>query len=307
MQSGIEGFTRTRIALSEVALSVHEGGEGPPLVLLHGFPQTHMCWARVAPAFARRFRVIVPDLRGYGDSDAPPDDGEHRVYSKRRMALDIVELADRLGIGRFHLLGHDRGARVAYRLALDHPGRIDRLGIIEVIPTADFWRAWNAELAMSAYHWTFLAQPAPLPEMLISADPVGYVETALRTWTRAKSLDVFAPEALDSYRAQVRDPARIAAMCADYRAGATTDRTIDEADRAAGRRIAAPLMFLCGDGGFPAQTGDPASVWRAWAEQVEAATCVSGHFAMEENPEAVTDTFLGFFREGSAPSDTPRV
>jgi haloacetate dehalogenase len=305
MQSGIEGFTRTRIALSEVALSVQEGGEGPPLVLLHGFPQNHMCWAHVAPALARHFRVIVPDLRGYGDSDAPPDDAEHRVYSKRRMALDIVELADQLGIGRFNLMGHDRGARVAYRLALDHPDRVERLGIIEVIPTADFWRAWNAELAMSAYHWTFLAQPAPLPETLISADPVGYVETALRNWTRAKSLDVFAPEALESYRAQARDPARIAAMCADYRAGATTDRTIDEADRAAGRRITAPLMFLCGDGGFPAQTGDPASVWRSWAGQVEAATCVSGHFAMEENPEAVTDTFLRFFREGFTPADTP--
>ncbi len=300
MQSGIPGFTRTKIALPEVALSVHEGGEGPPLVLLHGFPQTHMCWAPVAPAFARTHRVLVPDLRGYGDSDAPPDDAGHRVYSKRTMAQDIVALADRLGIGRFSVLGHDRGARVAYRLALDHPDRVARLGIIEVIPTAEFWRAWDADLAMKAYHWTFLAQPAPLPETLISADPVGYVETALRTWTRAKSLDVFAPEALASYRAQAREPARIAAMCADYRAGATTDRALDEADRAAGRKIAAPLMFLCGEDGFPAQTGDPAAIWRRWATRVESATCVSGHFAMEENPGAVIDTFLPFF---AAPSD----
>jgi haloacetate dehalogenase len=284
MRSAIPGFTQSRVDVGQVTLSLHEGGEGPPLVLLHGFPQNHMCWAGVAPAFARHFRVLVPDLRGYGSSDAPADDDAHRVYSKRSMAQDIVALADLRGIGRFSVLGHDRGARVAYRLALDHPDRIARLGIIEVIPTADFWRAWTAELAMAAYHWTFLAQPAPLPETLISADPVGYVETALRGWTRTRSLDVFAPEALAAYRAQAREPARIAAMCADYRAGATTDRALDEADRAAGRKIAAPLMFLCGEDGFPAKTGDPASVWRGWADRVEAATCVSGHFAMEENP-----------------------
>lgn len=295
MRSAIPGFTRSRVDVGQVTLSVHECGAGPSLILLHGYPQNHMCWAGIAPSLSRRFRVLVPDLRGYGDSDAPPDDAGHSVYSKRTMANDIISLADRLGIGRFSVLGHDRGARVAYRLALDHPDRLDRLGIIEVIPTADFWRAWDAKLAMKAYHWTFLAQPAPLPETLIAADPVGYVETTLRAWTRERSLAVFSPEALDAYRAQAREPARIAAMCADYRAGATTDRALDEADRAAGRRIAAPLMFLCGEDGFPAQTGDPASVWRGWAEQVEAATCVSGHFAMEENPGAVIETFAPFF------------
>jgi haloacetate dehalogenase len=239
--------------------------------------------------------VIVPDLRGYGESDAPPDDEGHTVYSKRRMAQDIVTLADRLGINRFRILGHDRGARVTYRLALDHPDRVLQVGIIEVIPTADFWRAWNAELAFKAYHWTFLAQPAPLPEMLIAADPVAYVEHSLRSWTLAKSLDVFPPAALEAYRKQARDPARIAAMCADYRAGATTDRRIDEADRTAERKIAAPLMFLCGAHGFPAQTGDPGGLWRRWAEDVRTATCESGHFAMEENPQAVLDTFVPFF------------
>jgi haloacetate dehalogenase len=273
------------------------GGEGPPLVLLHGFPQNHMCWAGIAPAFARHFRVIVPDLRGYGDSDAPADDEGHTVYSKRVMARDIVALADRLGFDRFAILGHDRGARVTYRLALDHPDRVTRVGIVEVIPTADFWRAWTAELALKAYHWTFLAQPAPLPEMLISADPEGYIDHSLRSWTMARTLDVFTPEALDAYRRQAREPARIAAMCADYRAGATTDRVIDESDRAAGRRIAAPLMFLCGRHGFPAQTGNPGALWQAWAEDVRTATCEGGHFAMEENPQAVLDAFLPFFRE----------
>jgi haloacetate dehalogenase len=296
MQSGIAGFDRQWIDVGDVTLSVHTGGEGAPLVLLHGYPQNHMCWAGIAPAFARHFRVIVPDLRGYGDSDAPPDDAGHTVYSKRTMARDVVALADRLDLGPFGILGHDRGARVAYRLALDHPDRVTRVGIVEVIPTADFWRAWTAELAMKAYHWTFLAQAAPLPETLISADPAGYIDHTLRSWTMARTLDVFAPEALAAYRRQAQDPARIAAMCADYRAGATTDRDIDEADRAAGRRIPAPLMFLCGAHGFPAQTGDPGALWKAWAEDVRTATCESGHFAMEENPQAVLDTFLPFFR-----------
>ncbi len=295
MQSGIAGFDRQRIDLGDIALSVHTGGQGVPLVLLHGYPQNHMCWAKVAPTLARSFRVIVPDLRGYGDSDAPQDDEGHTVYSKRQMARDIVALADRLGIGRFHILGHDRGARVTYRLALDHPDRVIRVGIVEVIPTADFWRAWNADLAFKAYHWTFLAQPAPLPEMLIAADPVAYIDHTLRSWTMARSLDVFAPEALDLYRRQARDPARIAAMCADYRAGATTDRAIDEADRAEGRRIRMPLMFLYGAHGFPAQTGMPGELWKAWAEDVRTATCKSGHFAMEENPQAVLDALLPFF------------
>ncbi len=295
MPSGIPGFTQSRVDVGDVTLSVHMGGEGPPLILLHGYPQNHMCWARVAPALAQSFRVIVPDLRGYGDSDAPPDDETHTVYSKRRMAQDIVALADRLGIDRFNILGHDRGARATYRLALDYPHRVLRVGIVEIVPTADFWRAWNAELAFKAYHWTFLAQPAPLPEMLIGADPVSYIDHTLRSWTMARSLDVFEPVALEGYRRQAREPARIAAMCADYRAGATTDRAIDEADRAAGRKIAVPLMFLYGAYGFPAQTGRPGELWKDWAEDVQTATCESGHFAMEENPQSVIDVFVPFF------------
>lgn len=301
MPSGIPGFTKRRIATNGVALSVHEGGTGAALILLHGYPQNHMCWLNLAPRFAERFRVIVPDLRGYGESEAPADDADHTVYSKREMARDIVGLMDAMGIARAHLLGHDRGARVAYRLALDHPERVDRLGIIEIVPTGDFWASWNADLALKAYHWTFLAQPAPLPEQLIGADPVGYVEHTLRSWTLAKSLDVFPPAAMEAYRQQAADPARIAAMCADYRAGATTDRRLDEADRAAGRRIAAPVMFLWAETGFPAQTGHPADLWRVWAGDVREAACRSGHFAMEEAPDAVHDAFLPFFsRVGAA-------
>jgi haloacetate dehalogenase len=211
------------------------------------------------------------------------------------MAEDVLRLMDRLGIDRAAILGHDRGGRVAYRFALDHPDRLSRLGIIEIVPTADFWGAWTAELALKAYHWTFLAQPAPLPERMIGADPVAYADWTLRSWTLAKSLDVFPQAALDSYRAQMADPARCAAMCADYRAGATFDRAADEADRAAGRRIGAPLRFLWAEGGFPASTGAPAEVWRRWAGQVSDASCTSGHFVMEENPRAVLDCFLPFF------------
>lgn len=290
----IEGFTRRRVALPGIGLSVQEAGTGAPLILLHGFPENGMAWARLAPALARRFRVIVPDLRGYGLSDAPPDDAGHRVYSKRVMAGDVVALMDALGLAGAMVLGHDRGARVAYRLALDHPERVWRLGIIEIAPTLEYWDHWGADLALAAYHWTFLAQPAPLPERMIGADPVGYLEWSLAAWTRSKSLAVFPPDALQSYRDQICDPARLHAMCADYRAGATTDRADDAADRDAGRRIVAPLHFLWSRHGFPARTGDPAAIWRRWARTVTDASCDCGHFVMEEAPETVLDSFLPF-------------
>ncbi len=292
----IPGFTPSRIACGDVTLSVHRAGEGAPLILLHGYPQNHHCWEKVAPTFARHFDVIVPDLRGYGDSDAPPDDISHRTYSKRQMAADIVALMDALGIDRAHVLGHDRGGRVAYRLALDHPDRLLRLGIIEIVPTGDFWNAWTAELAMKAYHWTFLAQPAPLPERMIGADAAAYIDWTLSQWTLGKSLSIFGAQALASYRAQATDPAHLHAMCADYRAGATFDRAVDQSDKAAGRTIASPLHFLWAETGFPAQTGDPASLWRGWAPNLTHNSCVSGHFAMEENPEAVLAAFLPHFQ-----------
>lgn len=295
--SGLPGFTRHDVETGDVRLSVHVGGKGPTLVLLHGYPQNHMCWFNIAPVLARDFTCIVPDLRGYGDSDAPVDDcPDHATYSKRQMAQDIVAVLGHFGHDRAHVLGHDRGGRVAYRFALDHPDRLDRLGIIEIVPTGDFWRAWSADLALKAYHWTFLAQPHPLPESMINADPVAYVDHTLRSWVNAKSLDIFPAEALESYRAQARNPARIHAMCADYRAGATFDRALDEADRDAGRKITASLRFLWAEGGFPGQTGNPEGIWSNWADQVSTQSCVSGHFVMEENPKAVLDCFGEFFK-----------
>ena len=300
--SGSEGFARMRVAAGDVTLSVHRGGAGAPLILLHGYPQNHMTWAPVVPALAEHFDVIVPDLRGYGDSDAPEDDAAHTIYSKRTMAADIVALMDTLGLPRAHVIGHDRGARVAYRMALDHPGRIERLGICEVVPTGDFWRAWSAELGLAAYHWTFLAQPAPLPERMIGADPAAYLDWTLASWTAAGDLSPFSPAALESYRAQMADPARRAAMCADYRAGATTDRRLDDESRAAGARIAAPLHFLHAEAGFPARTGDAAGLWAPWAERLTLSTCRTGHFIMEEDPGAFLDAFLPFLA-AAGPAD----
>lgn len=292
----IEGFTQSRVATNGIELSVHRAGAGTPLILLHGFPQNHRCWEKIAPALAERFDVIVPDLRGYGDSDAP--DGVE-AYAKREMARDVVGLMDALGLGRAHVLGHDRGARVSYRLALDHPERVEKLGIIEIVPTGDFWAAWDADLAMAAYHWTFLAQPAPLPERMIIGDGPGYIDWTLAKWTKVGDLSPFSAAALESYRAQGADATRVAAMCNDYRAGATIDRRIDAETRTSGTKITAPLLFIWAAGGFPARTGDPLGVWRDWADDVRGVEVAgSGHFVMEEVPDAVLPAILDHF--GSA-------
>ena len=296
--SAIPGFSQSLIEVGDVCLSVHQGGEGAPLILLHGFPQNHMAWEKLAPDLAKDFHCIIPDLRGYGDSDAPADDADHHVYSKRAMAGDIARLMDFLGLERAHVLGHDRGARGAYRLALDHPDRVERLGIIEVVPTGDFWRAWDADLALKAYHWSFLAQPAPLPERMICADGPGFIDWTLASWTQCRGLEPFSEAALAAYRAQGADPVRVGAMCADYRAGATMDRALDEADRLAGNKIAVPVLFLWASAGFPARTGDPLAIWQGWCagEVTGKELHCTGHFAMEEVPGAVLEAMLPFFQ-----------
>ena len=291
----IEGFRKFTVCCNGVALSVHRAGQGEPLLLLHGFPQNHMCWERVAPQLARHYDVIIPDLRGYGESEAPPNESGNTTYSKRTMAKDIADLLTVLAIQRANVLGHDRGARVAYRFALDHPERVNKLGIIEIIPTADFWASWTADLAIAAYHWTFLAQPAPIPERMIGADPVAYLDWTLAQWTLGKNLETFSPAALASYRKQVQNPARVHAMCSDYRAGASFDRELDEKDKITGKQIMAPLRLLCGAHGFPAKSGNAGEVWRGWAKSVEASICDAGHFVMEENPQAVLAAFESFF------------
>jgi haloacetate dehalogenase len=296
--SALRGYERRRIGSGEDAVSVHVGGQGRPLLLLHGYPQTYATWSKVAPELARHFACVAADLPGYGDSAIPKDAPRHAGFSKRRMAEVLIGTMAALGFETFSVLGHDRGARVAYRMAFDHPERVEKLGIVEIIPTGDMWRHFDAAMALKAYHWTFLAQPHPLPETLIAADPIGYLEWTLKSWTRDRSLDVFTADAIASYRAQFYDPARVHAMCEDYRAGATIDRELDEVDRAAGRTIAAPLRFVWSNAGFPAQTGDPLSLWRTWAQRLSGNPIDSGHFAPEENPDAVLKSFVPFFRSG---------
>jgi haloacetate dehalogenase len=292
--SDFAGFSTQDFALGEATIHARVGGSGPPLLLLHGYPQSHRMWARVAPTLAKRFTVVAPDLRGYGRSSAPPSHNGER-YSKRVMAKDAVALMQALGHETFALAGHDRGGRVAYRLALDHPEVVTKIAVLDIVPTGEMWAGMDAARAMTVYHWMFLAQPEPLPETLISAAPQVYLDHTLASWTGAKSLASFAPEALEAYRAAFREPARVHATCEDYRAGATIDRALDDADRAAGRKIAAPLLALWGGAGIPARGESPLDVWRRWAVHVSGQAIEGGHFLPEEAPEATAAALAAFF------------
>ena len=243
--SGFSSFAVHEVAVGEATIFARVGGSGPPLLLLHGYPQSHLMWARVAERLAARFTVVAADLRGYGRSSAPPSERGER-YSKRVMAKDALALMAALGHETFAVAGHDRGGRVAYRMALDHPDRVTKIATLDIVPTAEMWAGMDAARAMTVYHWMFLAQPEPLPEMLIAGAPDAYLDHTLKSWTADQSLKSFAPEALAAYRAAIHEAERRHAMCEDYRAGATIDRALDEADRAAGRRIAAPLLALWG-------------------------------------------------------------
>jgi haloacetate dehalogenase len=292
--SDFAGFATHEIALGEATIFARVGGAGPPLLLLHGYPQSHLMWARVAGALAGRFTIVAADLRGYGRSSVPDSHNGER-YAKRVMAQDAVALMAALGHQRFAVAGHDRGGRVAYRLALDHPDRVTKIATLDIVPTWEMWAGMDAARAMSVYHWMFLAQPEPLPETLINAAPIAYFDLKLPSWTADHSLKSFAPQALEAYRAAFRDPARVHAMCEDYRAGATIDRAIDEADRAAGRKITAPLLALWGTKGIPAKGESPLEVWRRWAADVRGAGVECGHFLPEEAPEATAELLADFF------------
>jgi haloacetate dehalogenase len=272
------------------------GGEGPPVVLIHGFPQTHAEWHVMAVALAKTHTVVCPDLRGYGWSSAPHGDGGRETYTKRAMGQDIIALMRALGHVRFAVVGHDRGARVGYRLALDEPGSVARLVLLDIIPTIAMWEGMNAARAMQVYHWTFLAQPEPIPEKLIQADPAGWLDHTIASWTRAKELKAFHPLALRSYIDSFNDPSRIHAACEDYRAGATTDVEHDRADLDAGRKIACPVLVLWGEAGIPAKGESPLAIWRgSFAPQAQGQAIASGHFLPEENPAdtlAAVEPFL---------------
>lgn len=266
-------------------------GAGPAVVLLHGFGQTHVAWRRIAPALARRFSVVAMDLRGYGWSAVPASE-KGEAYSKRAMAADVVKVMEALGHVQFALVGHDRGARVGFRLALDHPGRLTRLALINIAPLDDAFGSGDLQRIGRA---RFLATEAPRPEDLIALDPDAFLEDALKSSTKAKSLDVFGAQALASYRAAFNDPARIHAFCEDFRAGASVDRDLARADKAAGRKLLVPTLALYGETTFPADGPSLVDAWREFGDEVSGAAVDSGLYAMEEAPEATLaalDRFL---------------
>lgn len=288
-----EDFDRQTITVGGVELNVVTGGSGSPLFLLHGFPQTHLIWHRVAPGLARDFRLVIPDLRGYGDSAAVPPDPDHLAYSKREMARDIASLADHFGFDRFALAGHDRGARVGYRLVLDNPGRVTRFCAIDIVPTLDAWEQMDAAKAVSQFHWPFLAADAPLPERIIGQNPAFFYRALLERW--AGDFARLDERAVEAYLAQYRDPRKIEAQCEDYRAGATVDRVNDLADREDGRKLDCPVLVLWGKGYLGKKAGSPLDTWRRWADDVVEVAVDCGHFIVEEEPEHALRAMRDFF------------
>lgn len=278
-----KSFTLHRIEANGITHAVRIGGEGPPLLLLHGYPQTHVCWHRLAPHLSQTHTLIMPDLRGYGASDKPPGDAAHETYAKRTTAADLAALMTALGHDRFQVIGHDRGARVTHRLCLDHAARVTRAAVLDIVPTHTIFATLNRAVGLAYYHWLFLAQPHPLPETLIGANPDFYLEWKLGAW--GTGLSAYDPRALEEYRRAFRDPAHIHAFCEDYRAAATIDLDHDEADRDA--RVTCPLAVLWGKNGLMEKNYDVLETWRAKAENVSGRAVNAGHFLPEENP---TDT-----------------
>jgi haloacetate dehalogenase len=278
-----------------VTLFARQGGPSdsgrPPLLLLHGHPQTMAMWHRVAPTLARTRRVVLMDLRGYGDSGRPAAGEGSAAYAKREMALDAVALMRSLGHERFAVLAHDRGARVAHRLALDHPQAVDRLMLLDIAPTLAMYEGTTEAFARAYWHWFFLIQPAPLPERLIEADPIAY----LRDGMGRRGGGFFAPEAWAEYERCIAKPATAAAICADYRASAGIDLVHDRADRDAGRRVSQPLRVLWGASGVVGRCFEPLELWRAVADDVSGRAVDSGHYIAEEAPDVVLAEAQAFF------------
>lgn len=286
-----EGFESFDIDVGPVTIHGVRAGSGPPLLLLHGYPQTHVIWHKVAPALAADFTVVATDLRGYGDSSKPPGGPDHVAYSKREMARDQVEVMRQLGFERFALAGHDRGGRVAHRLALDHPAAVERLAVLDIAPTRWMYRTTDMEFARAYFHWFFLIQPADLPERMIGADVEHWMQTALGRWGRDQ--DTITLEARSEYLRCFRDPAAIHASCEDYRASATIDLAHDEGDLH--QRVRAPLLVLWGERGFVARKYDLLSVWRERAEDVRGHGLPCGHYLPEEAPDGTLEALRAFF------------
>ena len=291
MSTLISGFRTATFDGDGVPIRYAAGGAGPPVLLLHGYPQTHAMWRKVAPALAARHTVVCPDLRGYGDSGKPDGGEDHAAYAKRAMAADVAGLMSSLGFERFAVAGHDRGARVAHRLALDHEARVTRVAILDVVPTRYRFATVDKSVASKAYHWFFLIQPGGLPERLIGAQPEFFLRHTLDSWCEVSG--AIEPQAFAEYLRCFRDPACIHATCEDYRAAAGIDLVHDEAD--AGRRLACPVLVLWGGGSIQGSSYDLTSVWREYAADVSGRALPCGHFLAEEAPQETAAALLEFF------------
>jgi haloacetate dehalogenase len=305
MAEWFAGFTLEQRRANAVRLNLRHNLPAsslrPPLLLLHGFPQTHAMWHKVAPALGEHFALVLPDLRGYGDSDKPPTDAAHAAYSKRAMAADNVALMRALGYERFAVCGHDRGARVAHRMALDFPQAIERLMLLDISPTLTMYERTDMAFAQAYYHWFFLIQPQPLPERLIGADPVSYLHSKLGGWG-SHGLELFDPRAMAEYERCFRNPEAIHAMCEDYRAAASIDLEHDRADSQ--RRITCPLHVLWGERGVVHRLFTPIADWQAKAAgPVTGRPTPGGHYIAEETPQLLLAEMMAFFAlQGARPS-----
>ncbi len=288
----LHGFTRSTVTAREVDIALRVAGSGPPVLLLHGYPQTGAIWEHIAPALSAQFTVVVPDLRGYGASGKPGGKPGGELYSKRVMAADQVEVMASLGFDSFAVVGHDRGGRVAHRMALDHPERVTRLAVLDIVPTLQIFRTADETMARAYYHWFFLSQPFDLPERLIGADPEFYARWSLTRWSTDP--DCFTAEAMAEYVAAFTDPATVHATCEDYRAGAGIDLEHDEADLDS--RVECPLLVLWGEKGFVHRHYDVLASWRARANDVRGHPVPSGHFLPEEAPEHTLAALQEFLR-----------
>lgn len=290
-----DGFAECKLSTGRGDVHAWVGGSGPPLLLLHGYPETHLMWRGVAGHLVERFTVVAADLPGYGASFRPTPGADHAPHSKRALALDLVEAMATLGHESFAVAGHDRGGRVAYRMALDHPDRINAAAVLDVVPTGEVWARADARLALVYWHWAFLAQPAPLPERLIGADPDAFFDGHVRALGVGGSPGRYPPAVVATYRALLDDPGTVQAICEDYRAGATVDRDHDDAD-AGHRRITCPLLVLWSSrGALPRLYADVLDVWRPWAELVNGVGMPGSHFFAEDEPERTASELMAFF------------
>lgn len=294
MMDFFNGFTLETVQVTDGPVRLRRAGSGPPLLLLHGNPQTHAMWHLIAPRLAEKFTVICPDLRGYGKSFKPAPSDDHAAYAKKQMARDFAELMTHFGHETFLLASHDRGARVAHRLAIDHPQRVERLAVLDIIPTIEHFERTDMRFAMGYYHWFWFAQRHPLPESVINAAP----EVWFRAHTSREPKDdgFFHPDALADYLDCARDPAMIAGMCEDYRAAATIDMFDDRESRENGDKVRCPMLVLWGAKGKIGEWYEPLQIWRQYCDAaVTGAAVNSGHYLAEEAPEEVLENLLGFF------------